>query len=248
MLDEPYRSAEQLVKWLTILLVANAVICLLAVWSGWREMETVERIAEIEAQLEELEDELWEEIPEDELEWETPEGAPTQSWVDAYVTTGGVLVLLIGLGQVCVGIALIVLFCLWIPRANRNARALGATGMRFTPRWCVIWYLIPIMHLFRPYQAMKEIWMASDPSGGTPWQQREVSLILPLWWTLWLISSFASQAAYGWPLQPEDDPIRATGATIFADAVDIPLAIVAMLLVRNIHRMQEHSRTTTVFD
>jgi len=242
MLDEPYRSASQLVKWLTILLVAHAVFCLLAAWLGWREMETAERLSEVEAAAAEPEAQLEEQIQEEfqENEW-------TESWVDAEIVPAEEI--LVPLGQVGVLIALIVLFCLWIPRANRNARALGATGMRFTPRWCVIWYLIPIMNLFRPYQAMKDIWLASDPAGGTPrWQQRRVSPILPLWWTLWLVSSFASNAAYGWTWQPEDEPLRATGATVFSDVVDIPLAIVAMLLVRNIHGMQEHSRTTTIFD
>ncbi|MHC4974406.1 MAG: DUF4328 domain-containing protein [Planctomycetota bacterium] len=221
MLDEPYRPATKLVKWLTILLVAYAVICLLVAIAGWSEMQAADRRAELAQEGEE-------------------------AWVDAYVTepalTGeDILVLL----QVGVFITLIVLFCLWIPRANRNARALGAAGMQFTPRWCVIWYLIPIMNLFRPYQAMKEIWLASNPAAG--WQQRDVSPLLPLWWALWLIANFANQMAYGWE-EPDDDPFRVTGAMVFADAIYAPLSIVAMLLVRQIHARQEHSRDTTAFD
>jgi hypothetical protein len=109
---------------------------------------------------------------------------------------------LIGLTQTGIYIALVVLFCLWIP------------------------------------------------AGGTPrWQQRRVSPILPLWWALWLISGFAKNAAHGgWSWEFDDEPLRATGATIFADAIDVPLAIVALLLVRSIHRMQESNPYTTVFD
>lgn len=242
MLEEPYRPATKLVKWLTVLLVAHAVICFLAAILGWTEMRAADQRADLEPEVTDIEAELEREIDELEAGFE-PEGE--ESWVDADETeplTGeDILVLL----QAWVAIALIVLFCLWIPRANRNARALGAQGMQFTPRWCVIWYLIPIMNLFRPYQAMKEIWLASNPSGR--WQQRDVSPLLPLWWALWLISNFASQAAYGW-LQSDDDPLRVTGAMVFSDAVDVPLAIVAMLLVRQIHARQEHSRYTTVFD
>ena len=95
---------------------------------------------------------------------------------------------------------------------------------------------------------MKEIWRASTPADGTQWRQHRVPLILPLWWALWLASLLAYCVAHGWPWEGYDDSWRATGATIFADAIDVPLAIVAMLLVRNIHRTQEHSRTTTVFD
>ncbi|MHC4974407.1 MAG: DUF4328 domain-containing protein [Planctomycetota bacterium] len=187
MSDEPYRPAERLVKWLTILLVAYAVFCLMAAWFGWQAMREVEaELAELQAEREQ----------DDEL---IVDGEPTQSFVHAYILPGELT--LAFLGQFGAGIALIVLFCLWIPRANRNARALGATGMVFSPRSCVIWYLIPILNLFVPYLAMKEIWLASDPSGA--WQRRKASLLLPLWWGLFLLSILASFAAYGW--QPHDN-------------------------------------------
>jgi hypothetical protein len=218
MRDSVYLPAGGLVKWLTILLVAKAVIGVVALWSGWLEIELIERAAEG--------------ISDDEA--------------DANDQRQG----LIGVAQFGMLIALIVLFCLWIPRANRNARALGATGMRFTPRWCVIWYVIPIMNLFRPYQAMKEIWKASVPNEATPWQNREASGILPLWWTLWLASGFAGRLAWKLSTRAEDldEILRGSWATFVADAVDIPLAVVAMLLVRGIHAMQERSRYTTAFD
>src|ERR1700754_3506800 len=54
----------------------------------------------------------------------------------------------------------IIVFAVWIHRANRNARALGAVGMRFSPGWAVGWFFVPIANLWKPYQAMKEIWQA----------------------------------------------------------------------------------------
>jgi len=77
------------------------------------------------------------------------------------------------LRQGIIGVAYIVLLLttsvvvlVWIYGANRNAHAIGATGMRFTPGWAVGWYFIPIFNLWKPYQAMKEIWKASAPSRG----------------------------------------------------------------------------------
>lgn len=52
-------------------------------------------------------------------------------------------------------------FLLWIYRANLNARGFGATTMEFHPGWSVGYYFIPIMNLFKPYQAMQQIWKAS---------------------------------------------------------------------------------------
>jgi hypothetical protein len=63
-------------------------------------------------------------------------------------------------------VVLIVLFCIWIYRANSNARQLGATDMQFSPGWSVGWYFIPIANLWKPYQAMCEIWRASRRTGN----------------------------------------------------------------------------------
>lgn len=67
----------------------------------------------------------------------------------------------IGLFQAGVAITTIILFAMWIYRANFNARSLGAQKMKFTPGWSVGYYFIPFLNLWRPYQAMKEIWKAS---------------------------------------------------------------------------------------
>ena len=64
----------------------------------------------------------------------------------------------------------------WIYRANYNARQLGASGMKFTPGWSVGWYFIPIFTLWKPYQAMKEIWKASHAPND--WTNAATSSIL----------------------------------------------------------------------
>ena len=74
------------------------------------------------------------------------------------------------LGYGCLGILYLpvylscaVLFCMWVYRANKNARALGAQRMEFTPGWCAGWFFVPIANLFKPFQAVREIYQASDP-------------------------------------------------------------------------------------
>ena len=48
-------------------------------------------------------------------------------------------------------------FLCWLYRAACNARALGARGMQVSPAWAVGGFFVPIIHLFLPYQAVKEI-------------------------------------------------------------------------------------------
>ena len=69
--------------------------------------------------------------------------------------------LLIAVVAMLVNIATIVVFLIWINRANKNSRALGAQNMQFTPGWCVGWWFIPIASLWKPYQAVREIWKTS---------------------------------------------------------------------------------------
>ena len=84
-----------------------------------------------------------------------------------------------------IGLATTVLAGIWIYRAAINLRALGAKDMAISPGWAVGWYFIPIANLWKPFQAMKEIWQASlNPlQGGKSAAPR----VLRIWWGLWLL-------------------------------------------------------------
>lgn len=129
-------------------------------------------------------------------------------------------------------------FARWIHRANLNSRGFGAKDMRFTPGWAVGYYFVPFFNLVRPYQAMKEIWKVS----GNPrdWQGEKGSPILPLWWTLWILSAIVGQVAFRISLRAEtlDEMTTSTIFGILASLVDAPLILVALLLVSRISRRQ----------
>ena len=138
-----------------------------------------------------------------------------------------------------------VLYCVWIYRANQNARALGASEMRFTPGWSVGWFFIPILYLIRPYQAVKEIYRASDPDAEPgAWKDVRVPRVLAWWWGLWILSTFMSQLEFRMSLN-KNPGIAALSpwAGAAASLVDIPTAILALMVVRAIHaRQQEKAR------
>jgi hypothetical protein len=126
----------------------------------------------------------------------------------------------------------------WIYRANYNARQLGAENMAFTPGWSVGYYFIPVLTLWKPYQAMKEIWKASkNPSylGSS-----SASFILPIWWTLWLIVGFLGQAILKLSMRADELPelLNLNLITQISNVLDIPLALVTLAIVNNIYNMQ----------
>ena len=72
-------------------------------------------------------------------------------------------------------ISTIVSFLLWMTRLKKNVEADG------TPiGWAGLWFFIPFANIYKPYAAMKAIWMASESlrSGA----------FLGLWWGLYLSS------------------------------------------------------------
>ncbi len=126
----------------------------------------------------------------------------------------------------------------WIFRANYNARQLGAKDMKFTPGWSIGWYFIPVFLLWKPYQAMKEIWKASNNPEG--WKNEKVSAILHFWWFSWILNSFLGQAVMRMSLRAKEiDELKNLNLVYQAsDVTGILLAIVTLALVSNIYKAQ----------
>jgi hypothetical protein len=126
----------------------------------------------------------------------------------------------------------------WIYRANYNARKLGAENMKFTPGWSIGYYFIPILAIWKPYQAMKEIWQASK--NPLDWTSQNPSGILSIWWILWLTSNILGQIIFKLSMRAEElqELIDLNLITQISDSLDIPLALVLLLIVNSIYKMQ----------
>jgi hypothetical protein len=148
---------------------------------------------------------------------------------------------LIALLRTAMFIGTVIVFLLWSHRAHRNLPALGAANLRFKPRDAVIYFFIPIMNLFRPYQVMKEIWYASHPTAELPKNGRPSIAVLGWWWGLFLYSNWIAGRAFrlSWGAETLSELKRASGASLFSDLMDIPAAVLAIALVHMVNRRQE---------
>ena len=136
-------------------------------------------------------------------------------------------------------IASAVTACIWIHRAAQNLRAAEMLELRFSPGWSVAWYFIPIASLWKPYQAMKEIWQAS--SFQLNWKDVAVPGLLPLWWAGWLASNAIGQISYRMGDNAETIPqlMNMTAIYVGGSILHIIAIILFILVVSKISAKQE---------
>jgi phosphatidylglycerophosphate synthase len=152
----------------------------------------------------------------------------------------------IGILQLLLYLLTAVVFGRWIVRANKNVRALGAKDLRITPGWAVGYFFVPIVNLWKPYQAMKDLWRASHDL--TSWGTAPASSILPAWWTLWILSNVLGHMSFRMTMAARglEGLQAATWVQMAGEAMDIPLCLVAMTLVIQVgNGLQTHAQTST---
>lgn len=80
---------------------------------------------------------------------------------------------------------------IWYYRATKNTHSFGAKTVT-SPIMAVIWWLIPIFFLWKPYNVTQQIWKASNPevvlTEGNEWRKSPSSKMIKQWWALYLIS------------------------------------------------------------
>jgi hypothetical protein len=85
-----------------------------------------------------------------------------------------------------------ILYSRFIYRSLRNFKAIASTEVTIGPVFGVASAAIPILHLFGPYIAMRQIWKGSHAS-----LQRDppASAAFGWWWAMWIIAGFAAGGA-----------------------------------------------------
>jgi hypothetical protein len=127
-------------------------------------------------------------------------------------------------------LCIIVVGC-WIYRASTNAHALS-DEMTISPGWAVGWYFVPIANLFKPYQGMREIWMASHYRGN--WQDQPTPQLLIAWWALWLITSILGNISFR--IAMNDETGAQLGLTTALDVAGASLNVVLTIILTSLMR------------
>jgi len=110
----------------------------------------------------------------------------------------------------------IVVFLMWLYRARRNLPSLGVIDARWSPGWAIGWWFVPIMALFRPYQLVREVWQASDPTTSPGWRRDTPPGFFGWWWGLFLTFSIFGNVTDNFAKVHGGNPTLGTAAWLTA--------------------------------
>lgn len=191
-----FRDLTDFVKWLKIALAALAIMSLTSAYTNWLQLGSP---AEIHGG-----------------------GSSSQDLTDLNDVRGSVVSFVYSLTSVVTAI----LFLRWTYLAKRNVLALGSTNQRISPGWSVGYYFIPILNLWKPYQALKEAFEGSHPNSQYTRNERSRPALMPLWWILWLVSSTLGDASSG-----SYNPHLVAWSGALANLIELPLIAVVWILI-----------------
>ncbi|WP_217554199.1 DUF4328 domain-containing protein [Streptomyces sp. GbtcB6] len=133
-------------------------------------------------------------------------------------------------------VACVIVYLCWFQRVRANAQVFDPLRQSKSPGWAIGGWFVPVVNCWYPRRITLDIWDASSPWGTT----RSHTLV-NTWWALWLASLFADRAATtGYGDEAEGAAQVRDGALqmIVSDSLDIAAAVLAILVVLRLTRMQ----------
>ncbi|MFJ9678357.1 DUF4328 domain-containing protein [Streptomyces sp. NPDC101194] len=145
-----------------------------------------------------------------------------------------------GVLQVLMTVATAVVFIIWFRRVRLNAEVFDPSAQPMGVGWAVGAWFVPIANLVLPRRIAGGIWTASaqtDPDGG--WRTVPTT-VMNLWWGAWVCSLVVSRytSQQYWKAEEPQEIMDAAGLLMATDALDLVAAVLAVLFVRKLTRMQ----------
>jgi len=96
-------------------------------------------------------------------------------------------------------VVIAVLFMRFLYKAVQQARGFTTPYTYVSPGWAVGYWFIPIMNLYRPFEAVKALFKACAQQAGGDGKPAAGEQLLGAWWGMFLVSNVA-----GWMLARSD--------------------------------------------
>jgi hypothetical protein len=126
----------------------------------------------------------------------------------------------------------------WCYRVQMNAHSM-ASGFSTTPPWAVGWFFVPIMNLFKPFQAVQEAWKAArSPSA---WAAVQLPATLGWWWAAWIVSNIVSNLSFRLSMADGDMGQAANVVALLSDALTAASDVLFIQVVTGLSNDQRHA-------
>jgi hypothetical protein len=149
-------------------------------------------------------------------------------------------VALVYLGFMVIFIACLVVVARWIHRGHANLHEAGVDGLEFTPGWAIGWYFIPIANLFKPFQAMRELWNASHAEHDQFAAQAPPEV--KSWWAAWIVGNILSSVGTRILTMGEGGASSVTIGNAVGAAGSLVTVLAAVLLIKVIDGVTQAQR------
>jgi hypothetical protein len=151
-----------------------------------------------------------------------------------------IVMLLVAILELLIYVATVVFFLVWLYRAHDNLRAFNPWSRpEYSPGWAVGSFFIPFVNLLVPYRAVREVWQKSGPPDEALMSTPAPPAVFPIWWTFWLLASFAGNISMRLSFNERVPESTATMISMVASVLSIVAAAFAYLVVDAIDERQE---------
>ncbi|PJE93870.1 hypothetical protein CUT44_32280 [Streptomyces carminius] len=149
---------------------------------------------------------------------------------------------LAGVAQFATMLAAGVVFLVWFRRVRVNAEVFVPDGHRKSRGWVIWGWFVPVVNLWFPRRITLDIWNASSPVPlNDPDPERPSRPLVNAWWTLWLLATYVGNGAGR--MYDRDEYVETIQSAlvmlIVSDILSIVAAVLAILVVRALTRMQQ---------
>ena len=100
----------------------------------------------------------------------------------------------------------IIMYFRWIHLSYKNLNNFSINGLEFNSKSAIVYYFIPVLNLFKPFNSMKELWLSSNIKNfdnlndkNINWKEYDVPGILNFWWILFIFGYILNTVVFLYP-------------------------------------------------
>ena len=155
--------------------------------------------------------------------------------------TGEMIVGLTALVQIALFLLAGFMSLKWVYRVQMNAHTL-AGALASTPPWAVGWFFVPIMNLYKPFEALKQAWrVARSPQG---WAQVQLPGVINWWWGLWLTSNIVGNISGRMDTLNGPLAVKASTRDVVGITAEVLAVVAGLLFIQVVRQLSEDQRHT----